>query len=35
VRWPLVRSMLIAWFVTVPASAAFAAIALIPWRWVT
>ena len=35
VRWPLVRSMLIAWFVTVPASAALAAVALIPWRWIT
>jgi PiT family inorganic phosphate transporter len=35
VRWPLVRSMMIAWFVTVPASALFAAVALVPWRWIT
>jgi len=35
VRWPLVRSMLIAWFVTVPASALLAAVALVPWRWIT
>ncbi len=35
VRWPLVRSMLLAWLVTVPAAAAFAALALVPWRWST
>jgi inorganic phosphate transporter, PiT family len=35
VRWPLVRSMLLAWFATVPASAALAALALLPWRWIT
>jgi PiT family inorganic phosphate transporter len=35
VRWPLVRAMLLAWFVTVPASAVLAAAALVPWRWIT
>ena len=35
VRWPLVRSMLLAWLVTVPAAAALAALALVPWRWLT
>jgi PiT family inorganic phosphate transporter len=35
VRWPLVRAMLLAWIVTVPASAGFAALALVPWRWIT
>jgi inorganic phosphate transporter, PiT family len=32
VRWPVVRAMLLAWLVTVPATAVFAAIALLPWR---
>ncbi len=35
VRWPLVRTMLLAWLVTVPASAALAALAVVPWRWWT
>ena len=35
VRWRLVRSMLLAWLVTVPASAAIAALARFPWRWLT
>ncbi len=35
VRWPLVRAMLLAWLVTVPASAALAVVALLPWRWLT
>jgi PiT family inorganic phosphate transporter len=35
VRWPLVRSMLIAWVVTVPVSATLAAVALLPWRLFT
>ncbi|HEX5586891.1 MAG TPA: inorganic phosphate transporter, partial [Acidimicrobiia bacterium] len=35
VRWRLVRAMLLAWLVTVPASAMLAAIALLPWRWFT
>ncbi|HVN51109.1 MAG TPA: inorganic phosphate transporter [Acidimicrobiales bacterium] len=35
VRWRLVRAMLLAWLVTVPATALFAAAALVPWRWLT
>ena len=35
VRWRVVRVMLVAWLVTVPATAAFAVIALLPWRWLT
>jgi len=35
VRWPVVRSMLLAWIVTVPASAGLAVVALFPWRWLT
>jgi len=27
--------MLLAWLVTVPVTAAFAVIALAPWRWLT
>jgi PiT family inorganic phosphate transporter len=34
VRWRLVRAMLLAWVITVPASAALAAVALIAWRWI-
>jgi len=32
VRWRVVRAMLIAWFITVPATAVFAIVALLPWR---
>jgi len=35
VRWRVVRAMLLAWLVTVPTTAAFAAVALVPWRWLT
>ena len=35
VRWRVVRAMLIAWLVTVPATAVFAVVALLPWRWLT
>jgi PiT family inorganic phosphate transporter len=35
VRWRVVRNMLLAWLVTVPATAAFAIVALAPWRWLT
>jgi PiT family inorganic phosphate transporter len=35
IRWRLVRAMLLAWLVTVPATAAIAALALSPWRWLT
>lgn len=35
VRWHTVRNMLLAWLVTVPAAAAFAVTALLPWRWLT
>jgi inorganic phosphate transporter, PiT family len=35
VRWRVVRAMLLAWLVTVPTSALFAAVALVPWRWMT
>jgi PiT family inorganic phosphate transporter len=33
VRWRVVRAMLLAWLVTVPATAVFAVVALVPWRW--
>jgi PiT family inorganic phosphate transporter len=35
VRWEVVRAILIAWLITVPASAALAIVALLPWRWLT
>ena len=35
VRWRVVRAMLLAWLMTVPATAAFAVVALLPWRWLT
>jgi len=35
VRWRVVRVMLLAWLVTVPATAGFAVVALVPWRWLT
>ena len=35
VHWPLVRTMALAWLVTIPASAAIAALALLPWRWLS
>jgi inorganic phosphate transporter, PiT family len=35
VRWRVVRAMLTAWVVTVPGAAAFAVVALLPWRWLT
>jgi PiT family inorganic phosphate transporter len=35
VHWPLVRTMLLAWLVTIPVSAALAVAALLPWRWLT
>jgi inorganic phosphate transporter, PiT family len=35
VHWPMVRTMLLAWLVTVPAAAAMAVVALPPWRWLT
>jgi PiT family inorganic phosphate transporter len=35
VRWRVVRAMLLAWLVTVPTTAVFAALALGPWRWLT
>ncbi|MBK5289414.1 MAG: inorganic phosphate transporter [Acidimicrobiia bacterium] len=35
VRWPIVRAMVLAWLLTVPASAALATLALLPWRWMT
>ncbi len=35
VRWRVVRAMLLAWLVTVPATAVLAAAALVPWRWLT
>ncbi|HEY5011839.1 MAG TPA: inorganic phosphate transporter [Acidimicrobiia bacterium] len=33
VHWPIVRTMLLAWLVTIPVTAALAAVALFPWRW--
>jgi PiT family inorganic phosphate transporter len=35
VHWPVVRAMLAAWLVTIPAAGACAALALLPWRWLT
>lgn len=35
VRWEVVRGMAVAWVTTIPATAAFAALALVAWRWVT
>ena len=35
VRWRVVRAMLLAWLITVPATAVFAILALLPWRWLT
>jgi PiT family inorganic phosphate transporter len=35
VRWLVVRDMALAWVVTLPVSAALAALALLPWRWLT
>jgi PiT family inorganic phosphate transporter len=35
VRWPVVRAMLLAWLVTVPMTALFAAAALLPWSVLT
>jgi PiT family inorganic phosphate transporter len=35
VRWRVVRVMLLAWLVTVPATAGFSVVALVPWRWLT
>jgi PiT family inorganic phosphate transporter len=35
VHWPLVRAMSLAWLVTIPASAAIAVVALLPWRWLS
>jgi len=32
VHWPLVRSLVLAWVLTVPAAAAIAVLALLPWR---
>ena len=33
VRWRVVRVMILAWLVTVPATAGLAVAALVPWRW--
>ncbi len=35
VRWAVVRQMSLAWVVTMPASAAIAALALLGWRWMS
>ncbi len=35
IRWPIVREMALAWLITIPASAALAALALVVWRWAT
>jgi PiT family inorganic phosphate transporter len=35
VHWPLVRSLILAWVLTVPAAAAIAVVALLPWRWLS
>ena len=31
----VVQAILIAWLVTVPATAVFAVVVLVPWRWLT
>jgi PiT family inorganic phosphate transporter len=33
VGWVVVRDMLLAWVTTIPAAALFAALFLVPWRW--
>ena len=33
VRWAIVRHMAVAWLITIPATAALAAVALVGWRW--
>jgi PiT family inorganic phosphate transporter len=35
VHWPLVRTLILAWLVTIPAAAAIAVLALLPWRWLS
>jgi PiT family inorganic phosphate transporter len=35
IHWPLVRSLVLAWVLTVPAAAAIAVVALLPWRWLS
>ncbi len=35
VNWEIVRAMALAWLVTLPATAALAAVALAVWRWAT
>ena len=35
VRWRVVRSIALAWLVTIPVTALLAAVALLPWRWMT
>lgn len=35
IHWPVVQEILVAWLVTLPACAALAAVALVPWRWAT
>jgi PiT family inorganic phosphate transporter len=35
IRWRVVRSMLLAWVVTVPATAVLGIVALVPWRLLT
>jgi PiT family inorganic phosphate transporter len=35
VNWTVVREIFIAWLVTLPVCAAFAALAMVPWRWFT
>lgn len=35
VHWTMVRRILVSWLVTLPVAAAFAALALVPWRWLS
>ena len=35
IDWRVVREIITAWIVTLPVCAALAALALIPWRWLT
>jgi PiT family inorganic phosphate transporter len=35
VRWRVVRTIALAWLVTIPVTALLAAVALLPWRWLT
>ncbi|HZP30182.1 MAG TPA: inorganic phosphate transporter [Acidimicrobiia bacterium] len=35
IRWPVVREIAVTWLTTLPISAGLAAVALLPWRWLS